>query len=112
MMHLHGRVLHHLIPKAVDNIEEYVWRDGELVCGVVLGWNFGDGHLHREPMLEAIQSECNFESSELRCIFVESQPFGQGYHDWRILDAKDGLLGSGRTYVDDIIDLQPWPTSS
>ncbi len=112
MMHLHGRVLHHLIPKAVDNIEEYVWRDGELVCGVVLGWNFGDGHLHREPMLEAIQADCNFESGELRCIFVESQPFGQGYHDWRIVDAKDGLLGSGRTYVDDIIDLQPWPTSS
>ena len=55
MMHLHGRVLHDLIPKAVDNIEDYVWRDGELVCGVVLGWNFGDGHLHREPMLEAVQ---------------------------------------------------------
>ncbi|MEM7334806.1 MAG: DUF3556 domain-containing protein [Chloroflexota bacterium] len=110
MMHLHGRVLHDLIPKAVDNIEEYVWRDGELVCGVVLGWNFGDGHLHREPLLEAVQSDCNFESGELRCIFVESQPFGKPYHEWRIVDAKDGLIESGRTQIDDIINNQPWPT--
>ena len=30
--------------------------DGELVAGLVLGWNFGDGHLHNEPLLAAVQS--------------------------------------------------------
>ena len=112
MMHLHGRVLHHLIPKAVDNIEEYVWRDGELVCGVVLGWNFGDGHLHSEQMLKALQKRCNWESGEVRCIFVESQPLGIPFMNWRIWDAKDGLMEEGQVGIDNIVDLQPWPEES
>ena len=109
MMHLHGRVLHDLLPKAVNDIEDYTWRDGELVAGLVLGWNFGDGHLHRESLLTAVQNQCHFESGELRCIFVESQPFGRPFHDWRIVDAKDGLIENGRTQIDDIIERQPWP---
>lgn len=110
LMHLHGRILHDLIHKAVDDIEQYTWRDGELVAGLVLGWNFGDGHLHREPLLTAVQNLCHFESGELRCIFVESQPFGRPYHQWRIVDAKDGLLEKGQTAVDDLMTRQPWPS--
>ena len=109
MMHLHGRALHELVPKAVDDIDAYTWRDGELVAGVVLGWNFGDGHLHREQLLNAIQARCHYEAGELRCIFVESQPFGQPHLDWRIVDAKEGLLEAGRTQIDELMALQPWP---
>jgi hypothetical protein len=71
MMHLHGRALHTLLPKAVGNIDDYEYLDGELVSGVVLGWNFGDGHLHNLPLLRAVQEQCGFEEGELRCIFVE-----------------------------------------
>lgn len=109
MMHLHGRALHQLVPKAVDNIDEYTWRDGELVAGVVLGWNFGDGHLHSEQLLSAVQKRCSFDSSELRCIFVESQPLGIPYMNWRIWDAKDGKLAEGQIAIENLMDLQPWP---
>jgi len=108
-MHLHGRALHELIPKAVDNIEEYTYRDGELVAGVVLGWNFGDGHLHGTQLLRAIQKRCQFETGELRCIMVESQPLFQADMEWKIVDAKDGILETGRVNVKDLTELQPWP---
>ena len=107
-MHLHGRLLHEVLPKAVDNIDDYTWRDGEIVCGLVLGWNFGDGHLHNEQLLEAIQKRCHYESGELRCIFVESQPFLNPVLPWRIVDAKEGELESGETKVSDLLEFMPW----
>jgi len=57
---------------------------------------------------EAVQKRCGFESGELRCILVESQPFWRPHMDWRIVDAKDGQLDSGRVYIDDLEKLQPW----
>lgn len=110
-MHLHGRALHELIPKAVDDIEQYTYRDGELVAGVVLGWNFGEGHLHGTQLLSAIQKRCQFESGELRCIMVESQPLFKPYMAWKIVDAKDGVVETGKANVKALLDLQPWPTS-
>jgi len=107
-MHLHGRALQLLVPKAVDDIEEYVWRDGELIAGIVLGWNFGDGHLHNEQLLNAIQKRCKYESGELRCIFIESQPFAQPHLDWRIADAKDGPIDKGRISIAKLTELQPY----
>ncbi len=109
-MHLHGRALHELIPKAVDNIEEYTYRDGELVAGVVLGWNFGDGHLHGTQLLTAVQKRCQFDAGELRCIMVESQPLFQPYMEWKIVDAKEGILETGQVNVKALTALQPWPT--
>ena len=110
LMHLHGRILHDLLPQAVDDIDRYVWRDGELVSGVVLGWNFGDGHLHNEYLLQSLQRRCQWESGEVRVIFVDPQPIGRPYLAWRIFDAKDGKLAAGRTAVKDLIDRQPFPT--
>ena len=110
-MHLHGRALQLLIPKAVDDIEEYTWRDGELVAGVAIGWNFGEGHLHHEQLLKAIQKRCNYSSGDLRCIFVESQPMAKPFLDWRIVDAKDGELERGSVAVDDLLKLQPYPVN-
>ncbi|MFO0616320.1 MAG: DUF3556 domain-containing protein [Polyangiaceae bacterium] len=90
MMHLHGRALVKLLPKAVDRVEDYEWMDGEIVAGMVLGWNFGEGHLHQEQLCESIQAQCGFEEGELRCIFVESQPLGRGTMEYRLHDAKTG----------------------
>lgn len=109
LMHLHGRVLHELIPKAVDDIDRYTWRDGELICGVVVGWNFGDGHLHNEHLLRALQRRCQWESGELRVIMVDPQPIFRPHLDWQIWDAKDGQLEFGTTAVDDLVDRQPYP---
>lgn len=107
-MHLHGRALQLLVPKAVTDIEQYQWRDGELIAGIVLGWNFGDGHLHNEQLLNSVQQRCKFESGELRCIFVESQPIHQQHMDWRIVDAKDGEIEKGRMSIKELMELQPY----
>lgn len=112
LMHLHGRVLHNVVPKAVDNIDRYTWRDGELVCGVVVGWNFGDGHLHNEHLLRAMQRRCDWESGQVRVIFVDPQPIFRPHLDWRICDAKDGQLDQGRVLVQDLVDRQPYPTGA
>jgi hypothetical protein len=108
LMHLHGRALAVLIPKAVERLEDYEYLDGEIVAGLALGWNFGDGHLHNEPLLASIQEQCEFEEGELRCIFVEPQALGRSTLDYRILDAKTGLIEDGELDVHVLRQCQPW----
>ena len=108
LMHLHGRALARLVPRAVTSFEEYEWIDGEIMAGLVLGWNFGDGHLHREELLEAVQAQCGFEEGELRCIMVESQPLGSACLHYRIVDAKTGLIERGNAVVAELRGQQPW----
>jgi hypothetical protein len=108
LMHLHGRALPLLVPKAVERLEEYEWMDGELVAGLALGWNFGEGHLHHEQLLASIQEQCGFDEAELRCIFVESQPLGRSTLAYRIADAKRGLMERGSLPVAELRTRQPW----
>ncbi len=108
LMHLHGRALPTLVPKAVQQLEDYEWLDGELIAGMALGWNFGDGHLHNEQLLHAIQAQCAFEPGELRCVMVESQPLFKSTLAYRIHDANRGLMESGHVSVNDLRTRQPW----
>jgi transmembrane protein DUF3556 len=111
-MHLHGRAFPALIPRAVERFEDYEYVDGELVAGLALGWNFGDGHLHDEQLLGAIQEQCGFEAGELRCIFVESQPLFRSTVQYRIVDAKNGELERGELEVAELRARQPWAASA
>ena len=110
-MHLHGRALQLLLPKTVDDIDAYEWLDGELVAGVVLGWNFGEGHLHDLQLLRAIQRQCQFAEGDVRCLFIESQPMGRPTMSWTIADAAKGVLERGTVKVTDLERLQPWPAA-
>ena len=108
LMHLHGRALSALIPTAVDRLEDYEWLDGELVAGLALGWNFGEGHLHQEQLLSSLQEQCEFDEGELRCVFVESQPLGRPTLAYRIVDAKTGPIDRGVLRVSELRERQPW----
>ena len=112
LMHLHGRALSELVPRAVERFEDYQWVDGEVVAGLVLGWNFGEGHLHNEQLLGEVQAQCGFEDGELRCIFVESQPLGKSTLSYRIVDASSGRLEAGEVQVRDLLNRQPWGEQS
>ncbi|HEY2734741.1 MAG TPA: DUF3556 domain-containing protein, partial [Polyangiales bacterium] len=107
-MHLHGRALPLLIPRAVERLQDYEYLDGEMMAGFVLGWNFGDGHLHHEQLLEAIQAQCAFEPGELRCVFIESEPLHLRTLDYRIVDAAQGELERGQLDVSRLRECQPW----
>jgi len=111
-MHLHGRALHQLIPRAVDDIEQRDYADGEVIAGMVLGYNFGDGHLHDHRLLAEVQALCGFEAGELRHIYVESQPMFRPQLRWQIRDAKEGLLEEGVIAIADLLDAQPWPATA
>jgi Transmembrane protein of unknown function (DUF3556) len=78
------------------------------VAGLTLGWNFGDGHLHSEQLLAAVQAQCGFEPGELRCIVLEAQPLGRATLDYRIHDAAQGVLERGELEVAELRTRQPW----
>jgi hypothetical protein len=111
-LHLHGRALQLLLPRAVDDIENRDYADGEIIAGMVLGYNFGDGHLHDHRLLAEVQAICGFRSGELRHIFVESQPLLRQSLRWQIRDACDGLLDEGEIEIDDLQARQPWPVAT
>jgi hypothetical protein len=111
-MHLEGRPLLEALPHATDDIDAYEWIDGEIFGGMVLGWNFGDGHLNGAQLLDAVQRQCGFEPGELRVVMVESQPlFGRTMH-WRVADAATGMLAEGETEIAPMRALPPWPTGA
>jgi len=107
-MHSHGRALNGLLPHAVDDVEAYDVREGELISNVVNGWNFGDGHFHGRQLLEAVQERCGYASGEVRVIELESEAVGSGRQRYRIYDAATGLLEEGSVAVADMVERQPW----
>ena len=107
-MHHHGRALNALLPRAVDDLANYDVQEGEIVAGVVLGWNFGEGHLHDEQLLASVQERCGFGPGELRVVMLESQPIHRQVQRYRIVDAATGLVESGTIAVADMVRSQPW----
>lgn len=108
-MHTHGRALNGLLPRAVDNEADYSVREGEIIAGPLVGWNFGEGHLHNEQLLAAVQRRCHFEEGDVRVIVLEGQPIHIQKQWYRILDAKTGLIEAGYVKVADMLTRQPWP---
>ena len=109
-MHLQGRALGQLLPKAIGDqpFQSFIYADGETVAGSVLGWNFGEGHLADEKLLAAIQEQCGFEEGELRVICVEAQPlFGSTLH-YRINDAAGGPIDEGYLDIRELAARKPW----
>lgn len=111
-MHLEGRPLLEALPKAVDDIDAYEWMDGEVFGGMVVGWNFGDGHLNDTQLLEAVQAQCGFEDGEVRVVMVESQPLFGRTMQWKIADAKRGVIARGETAIAPMREVPPWPTGA
>jgi len=107
-MHHHGRALNGLLPRALDDPDAYEIVEGETVAGVILGWNFGDGHLHHEQLLDAVQERCGYAPGELRVVILESQPIHRQWQHYRIVDAATGLVEAGHVRVSDMVSQQPW----
>ncbi len=109
-LHSHGRALNALLPHAVDDVDGYDPREGELISNIVNGWNFGDAHFHGKQLLDAVQEICDFEPGDVRVIFLESEPTmrGRGHQRFEIYDAATGLLKSGSVAVADMVNASPW----
>ncbi|OBH49279.1 DUF3556 domain-containing protein [Mycobacterium sp. E2479] len=109
-MYAHGRALmtlwEHVIPAGRD--ADYTVIDGEPVAGYAVGWSFGDGHLHNEQLINALQRRCHFEPEELRVLIVDGQAIHQQRQQYRIVDAATGELERGTFRVIDVVRRQPW----
>ena len=72
----HGKALLTLVHNALAgrNEDEYVITEGERLCSTAVGWNFGDGHMHNEQLIAAMQERCKFEPGEVRVILLDAQP--------------------------------------
>ena len=108
-MHPHGRALNGLLPRAIDDEAGYRVREGEIVAGPLVGWNFGEGHLHNEQLVAAVQRRCQFAEGDVRVIILEGQPIQTQRQAYRIVDANTGLIEEGFVNVADMLTRQPWP---
>lgn len=109
-MHSHGRAHNGLIDRVTWGEDDTVVVDGELIAGFALGWNFGEGHLHDDQLLRAVQDRCGFAPGEVRVICLEGQPIHRRTQAYEVHDAALGLLERGLVEVRDMLTRQPWPT--
>lgn len=107
-MHSHGRAHMGLITRTVPDREDYVIREGEFIAGSLLGWNFGEGHLHNKQRADAVQRRLHLQDGDLRLIMIEGQPLHRGTQHYTIYDAASGVIEEGDVAVSDMIVRQPW----
>ena len=107
-MHSQGRGLFSVLLKNLPDIDTRWVREGEFVCNSLIGFNFGDGHLHDEDMIAAVQREAAFEPGELVIVWVESQAWGSHVQHYKVIDAALGVVERGTWKVTDAVNEQPW----
>lgn len=107
-MHSQGRGLLSVLLKNLPDIDSRTVREAEMVCNSVLGFNFGDAHLHNEDMIQAVQDEAKFEPGELIVVWVESQPIQRRVQEYKVIDAALGVIERGTWNVEDAVNEQPW----
>ncbi|BCO46096.1 hypothetical protein MINTM002_17700 [Mycobacterium intracellulare] len=109
-MNTHGRALLTLAHRAMADYDEddYNLCEGEVLCSMVLGWNFGDGHMHNECLIEALQQRCGFEPGEVRVVILDAQPIHRQRQEYRLVDAATGEFERGYCEVADMVVNQPW----
>ncbi|MGV0836047.1 DUF3556 domain-containing protein [Mycolicibacterium thermoresistibile] len=106
----HGKALFTLAHRAMAGHDEddYTITDGERICSTAIGWNFGDGHMHNEQLIEAMQQRCGFEPGEVRVVLLDAQPIHRQTQQYRLIDAATGEFERGYVRVADMVVRQPW----
>lgn len=107
-MHSQGRGLFSVLLKALPDIDTRTVREAEFICNSLIGFNFGDGHLHNEDLIAAVQREAQFEPGELVVAWVESQAWGSPVQHYKLIDAATGVIERGTWKVADAVQTQPW----
>jgi uncharacterized membrane protein YkgB len=107
-MHSQGRGLLSLLLKHLPDVDQRTVREAEFLCNSLIGFNFGDGHLHNEDMINAVQAQARFEPGEVLIVWVESQSVHHDYQAYKVIDPALGVIERGTWKVADAVDEQPW----
>ncbi|WP_445166630.1 DUF3556 domain-containing protein [Mycolicibacterium sp. Dal123E01] len=106
----HGKAMFTLAHRAMagENEDDYSVTDGERICSMAIGWNFGDGHMHNEQLIAAMQKRCHFEPGEVRVVLLDGQPIHRQRQAYRLVDAATGEFEAGYVKVSEMVTRQPW----
>ena len=108
-MHSQGRALNSILVNQLGpDIDRYTLREAEFATNCIVGFNFGDGHLHDAKFIESIQRRCGFEPGEFIVVWIESQPVHKNYQRYQVIDAAIGVVERGTYLVADAVSPQPW----
>lgn len=107
-LHSQGRGLYSVLLKCLPDIDTRTVREAEMSTNTIIGFNFGDGHLHNEDLIRAIQTEAQFEPGEFVIAWVESQPIHKKTQEYKVIDAALGVIERGTWNVADLVEEQPW----
>ncbi|NDK91174.1 DUF3556 domain-containing protein [Gordonia desulfuricans] len=108
-LHSQGRALYSLMLRQLGpDIDTYTLREAEFSCNSLVAFNFGDGHLHDEKLIAALQRRCGFAPGEFTVAWIESQPIHKGTQRYKVIDAALGVIETGTYRVADAVAEQPW----
>ncbi len=107
-MHSQGRGLFSLLIKHVPDLDRWTVREAEFGCNSVIGFNFGEGHLHNEDLVNAVQRRVGFEPGEWIVVWVESQAIHSKVQHYKVIDAAVGVIETGTWNVAEAVNEQPW----
>ena len=107
-MHSQGRGLFSVLAKNLPDLDQRTVREAEFACNSLIGFNFGDGHLHNEDLIRAVQSRVGFAPGEWIIVWVESQAIHSKVQHYKVIDAALGVIERGTWTVSDAVDAQPW----
>ena len=82
-------------------------REAEFVCNTLIGFNFGDGHLHDADLIAAVQSEAQFEPGELSSSGWSRSRAAARCQHYKVIDAALGVVEQGTWKVADAVDDSP-----
>ncbi|WAL66437.1 DUF3556 domain-containing protein [Amycolatopsis cynarae] len=107
-MHSQGRGLFSVLLKNIPDLDRRTVREAEFGCNSLIGFNFGDGHLHDVGLINAVQSRIRFAPGEWIVVWVESQPIHRKVQRYQVIDAALGVVERGTWNVADAVNEQPW----
>jgi hypothetical protein len=107
-MHSQGRGLFSVLLKNLPDLDQRTVREAEFGCNSLIGFNFGDGHLHHTDLINAVQARVGFAPGEWIVVWVESQPIHRSTQHYQVIDAALGVIERGTWQVADAVNEQPW----
>ena len=79
-----------------------------LVCNSLIGFNFGDGHLHNEDLIKAVQDAGSVRARRAGGGVGRVTGHRQQVQHYKVIDAALGVIERGTWKVTDAVNEQPW----
>jgi hypothetical protein len=106
--HSQRRGLLSLLLTDLPDVDTRAVREGEIVCNFLIGFNFGDGHLHNAEMVQDVQHQAAFEPGKCVVARVEAEAAGSGVQHYQLIDPTLGVVERGNWRVADAVAEQSW----